>query len=40
MGAVYGAFADYSLGYVLLAATAAAAAAFTWLVVRSGIRSR
>ena len=40
MGAVYGALDDYSLGFVLLALTAAAAAAFTWVVVGRGARVR
>ena len=40
MGAVYGALGDYSLGFVLLALTAAAAAVFTWLVVGRTARTR
>jgi MFS transporter, NNP family, nitrate/nitrite transporter len=35
MGAVKAATGDYTLGFLLLAATAAAAAAFTWLAVRA-----
>lgn len=34
MGAVYGETGDYSLGYVLLAGTAALALFYTWLVIR------
>jgi NNP family nitrate/nitrite transporter-like MFS transporter len=34
MGVVYGASGDYSLGYVLLAITAAAAGALTTIAVR------
>jgi NNP family nitrate/nitrite transporter-like MFS transporter len=34
MGAVYGAFDDYTVGFLLLAATAAIAAAFTATAVR------
>lgn len=34
MGVIYGRSGDYSLGYVLLAATAALAAAYTWLRLR------
>ncbi len=38
MGAAYGTLGDYSLGYVLLALTAAAAGAYTWFVVRAEAR--
>jgi MFS transporter, NNP family, nitrate/nitrite transporter len=34
MGAIYGALGDYSVGLLLLAVVAAAAAAYTWLVLR------
>ncbi len=34
MGAIYGAFGDYSIGYVLLAFTALAALTYTWIVIR------
>jgi MFS transporter, NNP family, nitrate/nitrite transporter len=34
MGAIYGALGDYSVGLLLLALVAAAAAAYTWLVLR------
>jgi hypothetical protein len=34
MGAVFSAFDDYSLGYLLLAATSAVAGAFTATIVR------
>ena len=38
MGAIYGRTGDYSLGYALLAATAVAACAYTWIALRSADR--
>jgi MFS transporter, NNP family, nitrate/nitrite transporter len=38
MGVVRSATGDYTLGYLLLAATAAIATAFTWFVVRRATR--
>lgn len=39
MGAIYGRLEDYSLGYVLLAAMAAAAAAYTWFALHKADHS-
>jgi NNP family nitrate/nitrite transporter-like MFS transporter len=38
MGAIYGRSGDYSLGYALLAAAAAAACAYTWVALRDADR--
>jgi NNP family nitrate/nitrite transporter-like MFS transporter len=40
MGLVYGATGDYSLGYILLAITAAAAGALTTTAVRRRVEER
>jgi MFS transporter, NNP family, nitrate/nitrite transporter len=40
MGLVYGAMGDYSVGYILLAITAAAAGALTTTAVRRRVEER
>lgn len=40
MGALYGRYDDYSLGYVLLASAAALAAAYTWTALRGAGRGQ